>query len=163
MKVWSKALLVAVLALSLVGTAHAGSYSRQDATLFLDGQVLIRFDQLLLGWTTTDSAIDHLRYQITCLKGKIVLNNVEYLDRAFGSDQDVVRWKQSPSSLGRDLSYKNFHMDRHHPVSFWKHNKLDIAPYDLDTAKVRFHFHTLGRDYQVTWIPKTGELSSVWQ
>ena len=57
-------LLLVVLAAFLVmaASAEAGSYTKQNHSLYLDGKVLVRFDQLLLGWTRDQMEIDRIRF-----------------------------------------------------------------------------------------------------
>lgn len=153
----AKIVLFAVLALTLVTSAEAGNYTKQNVSLYLDGKVLIRFDQLLLAWNRDQTAIDRIKYEISCEKGKIVLNNVVYLDRAGGSPKDNVRWSLAPFALNQDISAK-----LHHPLSFIRSTRVNIKPFDLDTAQVQFLFHASGRDCKVIWFPKTGELFGTW-
>ena len=161
MKGWTKLFLVALAVLTLASAAQAGSYYKKNASLFLDGKVHIRFDHLLLGWTRDHKAIDRVRYEITCLKGQAVLQNVEYLDSAL-NDTASVRWYQSPYDMKADFSAQNFHMDRHHLISIKRTNHVKIAPYCLNSAKVRFHIRASGRNYKVIWSPKTGDIYSTW-
>ena len=73
MKKLSLLLVVLAAFLVLAVSAEAGSYTKQNHSLYLDGKVLVRFDQLLLGWTRDQKEIDRIRFKMTCLKGKAVL------------------------------------------------------------------------------------------
>ena len=161
MKGWTKFLLVCLAILALATSVNAGSYYKKNVSLFLDGKIHIRFDYLLLGWTRDERAVDRLRYEMTCLKGNAILQNVEYLDSAL-NDAASVRWYQSPYDMNTNFSAKNFHMDRQHRVSIKHTNHLKIAPYSLISAQVRFHIYAAGRNYKVIWAPKTGDVYSTW-
>jgi len=162
MKKYFKLLLVVAAFFALVGIANAGGYTKDNATLYLDGKILIRFDTLHVGWSRDQKTLDRIRYKLTCLKGKAVLNNVEYLDSAL-EGKESIRWSQSTTGLNKDISAVNYHMDRQHKISHSNtSNDVKIAPYDLKTAKVRFHITASGRNFKVTWCPKTGDISSTW-
>jgi len=152
-------LLAAFLVMAV--SAEAGSYTKQNHSLYLDGKVLIRFDQLLLGWTREQKEIDRVRFKMTCLKGGAVLNNIEYLDTAVDG-KETVRWAKSQNPMNVDFSAKLGHLDRAHRVSIAQTNQIKIAPYDLKTAKVRFHVKASGRNYKITWVPLTGEVHAIW-
>jgi hypothetical protein len=152
--------LAALIAL-LATSAQAGSYVKESASLFLDGKVHIRFDQLMIAWTRDQKIIDRLKYKITCLAGKAVLVNVEYLDKAAGN-QDSVRWAESASGLNIDFSAKLHHLDRQHRISISKTNHPQIAPYDMNSALVRFLVQASGRIFKIIWAPKTGQIYSTW-
>ncbi|HOT27460.1 MAG TPA: hypothetical protein PLU72_04670 [Candidatus Ozemobacteraceae bacterium] len=161
MKKMSLFLVVLAAFLFMAASAEAGSYTKQNHSLYLDGKVLVRFDQLLLGWTRDQKEIDRIRFKMTCLKGKAVLDNVEYVDAAVDG-KEAVRWAKSQSPMNLDFSAKLGHMDRAHRVSIAQTTEFKVAPYDLKTAKVRFHIQASGRNYKVTWVPLTGEVHATW-
>ncbi len=161
MKKLSLFLVVLAAFLFLTASAEAGSYTKQNHSLYLDGKVLVRFDQLLLGWTRDQKGIDRIRFKMTCLKGKAILDNVEYIDAAIDG-RETVRWAKSQAPMNLDFSARLGHMDRAHRVSVAQTTEFKVAPYDLKTAKVRFHIQASGRSYKVTWVPLTGEVHAIW-
>ena len=160
MKRLFKLFLVVVLFASVAMAVQAGSYSKQNHSLYLDGKVLVRFDHLLLAWSH-DGNVDRIRYKITCLAGKAVLDKVEYLDTAIEGRQ-TVRWTQSEQPLNLDFSAKFSHLDKHHRVAISQTNHTAVKPFDLASAKVCFHIKASDRNYKVFWAPKTGEVYAIW-
>ncbi|MDD2997518.1 MAG: hypothetical protein PHV05_00575 [Candidatus Riflebacteria bacterium] len=147
---------------AITNEATAGSYSKEDFSIFLGGEVHVRFDQLLLGWTKTQEHIDRIKYRLTCLNGNAILTNVEYLDRALTPDQTIVRWRQSATPLFWDFSERFNRLDGHHKISIGKTNSVKIKPYCLDSARVRFHIRALARNYLVVWAPRSGNVYTTW-
>ena len=155
-------LFVALLfAFAWIATAEAGNYAKENTSIYLDGKVHIRFDSLRLGWDRDQKFADRIRYRITCLAGKAVLNNVEYLDTAV-DDKESVRWTLSKDNMNEDFSAISSHLEKSHIVRLYRDLKIKVQPYNLDTAKVRFHIFASGRDYKVTWEPKTGKMYASW-
>ncbi|MBF0501598.1 MAG: hypothetical protein HQM09_15775 [Candidatus Riflebacteria bacterium] len=142
-------------------SVYAGHFVKNNAFLFLDGKINIRFDDLQLGWSRDDLAVDHLRYEMTCLNGKAILNNVEYLDSAVDG-QESVRWQQASGRMNQDFSSRFGHLDKQHRIQVAYSTKLKIIPYSLDNAKVRFSIFANGRDFKIFWIPKTGQIYASW-
>lgn len=158
-RVFKLFLFVALFA-AIAVSAQAGSYFKQNHSLYLDGKVHIRFDYLLLAWSH-DGKIDRIRYKMTCLAGKAVLNKVEYLDNAVDGKQ-TSRWTESEQPLNLDFSAKFSHLDKQHRVSISKTNHTAIKPYDLNSGKVCFHIKASDRNYKVFWTPKTGDIYATW-
>ncbi len=145
----------------LPNSAEAGSYFKKNFSLYLGGKVHIRFDYLLLGWTKSQEFIDKIRYKLTCLKGDAILTNVDFLDSAKSSTPGL-RWRQSSKGLHWDFSARFNRMDGKHKIAISKTNFVEIKPFSLDTAIVRFHIKTPERTYKVVWAPKTGKIYSTW-
>lgn len=143
------------------GMVEAGHLSKEGATIFLNGQVLIRFEQLYLSWPRNNAAIDVLRYRVRALRGKATLVNVDYQDRALG-DRDTVRWTHSPVSMNREFSAFNVRPDENHRFEITGKSVLQVRPFHLDSARVRFHLIAAGRSFVVIWRPKSGEVYATW-
>ncbi len=155
-----KLFLFVALFAAIAMSAQAGSYFKQNHSLYLDGKVHIRFDHLLLAWSH-DGKIDRIRYEMTCLAGKAVLDKVEYLDKAV-EGKLMSRWTQSEQPLNLDFSAKFSHLDKHHRVQISKTNFTSITPFDPASGKVCFHIKASDRNYKVFWAPKTGEVYAIW-
>ncbi len=151
--------LVVTFCLVLAVSCEAGGYSKQNHTIFLDGKVKVRFDQIVIGWTRSHQILDRIHYKMTCLAGKAVLVKVEYLDKAEG--KEAARWADTPAQ-GLDFSAITHHMDKQHRVSISKTLHPQVTPFDMDSAKVCFHIDAAGRHYKVFWLPKKGDVYAIW-
>ncbi|MFZ2955792.1 MAG: hypothetical protein WA705_02705 [Candidatus Ozemobacteraceae bacterium] len=154
-------LILVVFFACLTWSVQAGHYVKNNAFLFLDGKVHIRFDDLQLGWSRDEFAVDRLRYEMTCLKGKAILSNVEYIDSAI-EGRESVRWQQSSGRMNQDFSARFSHLDQQHRIQIAYSTKLKIQPYRLESVKIRFSIRANGRDFKVFWIPKTGQIYASW-
>lgn len=153
---------LALLALLAVAApVVAGHFTKEHATLFLNGTVQIRFDALQIGWSKDEKSIDHLRYVLCALKGKIILLNVEYLDRAM-NNRELVRWSQATAPLNLELSSRFNRLGNDPRGEVAQRSNLAISPFHLDSAQVRFHILATGRLYKVVWRPKSGEIFATW-
>lgn len=151
-----------VLFLALAATVNAGHYYHQEAaSIYLDGKVHIRFDQLKAGWSHDYKTLDNLRYTIVCLAGKAVLNNVEYLDAAIDG-KETSRWMQNKDKMNVDFSAIASHLEKSHIVRLYRDVKMGVTPFNMQTGKFRFHIFASGRNYKVTWEPKTGKIYAAW-
>lgn len=162
-----------VMCLFAATSAFAGSYTLDNGivhlqgdstfgkTLWLESQVKIKFNHLKIGWDHSGK-VDRIRYDISCLDGKAVLQNVKYIDNAVDG-RDSVRWQQSAEPLNRDFSYikddRDFRRDNNVKFS----SNLEIEPAKAKNSKVEFHIHASGRHYIVIWEPKNNKLSTTWQ
>ncbi|MBF0408196.1 MAG: hypothetical protein HQM10_12635 [Candidatus Riflebacteria bacterium] len=134
---------------------------KENASVFLEGRIHLRFDFLSIVPDKDEKKIDRLKYKISCLKGSAHLNNVEYLDSAAGGTE-TIRWHQSPKNMRQELKAR-FSKKMLPGESEISHSaKLDISPFSIDTAKVRFRISASGRDYKVIWIPNTRQIFTTW-
>ncbi len=164
--------LVLVSCLLFVPSAFAGTYTLDDKIVHLQGdtafgdihwlesQVKIRFNHLKLGWDH-HGKVDRIRYDISCLDGQAVLQNVEYVDNANGYYE--VRWQQAESALDRDFSFHKDDRDFNRDNNVKFSTKLSVEPSNAKTSKVKFHIHASGRHYIVIWEPVPGKLSTTWK
>lgn len=153
-------ILFAMLLLS-GNSVSAGSYFARNLSIFLGGKIHIRFDHLLLGWTKSQQFVDRIRYELTCLSGDAVLTNVDYLDEAL-YESPTMRWQQSDKEFYWDFSARANRLDGKHRISIKRTCNVQIKPYTLDTARVRFHISAMGRKYLVVWAPKTNRIYTTW-
>ncbi len=158
--------------LLLVPGAFAGTYTLDNYavhlqgdtgvgnTFWLESQVKIKFNHLRVSWDKAGS-MGRLRYDMTCLDGKAVLQNVKYIDDALNGTEQV-RWEQSATGLNRDFSYllDSTKLKRNNTVKF-NHN-LNLAPANIKNSKVEFHVHASGRHYIITWEPFTQKVYTSW-
>lgn len=146
----------------LVGmVANAGHFVKENTSMYLDGKVHVRFDTLKIGWSRDHQSVDNIRYRITCLAGEATLNNVEYLDTAVDGKENI-RWTQAADKMNVNFSARANKLEKSHIVRVYRELKVKIAPYNIATAKVRFHIRASGRDYKVTWEPKSGKMYAAW-
>ncbi len=155
------ALAVVVSMLLVVGIAEAGHYTKSNATIFLNGQVLLRFDELQIGTSNDGNAMEWLRYSVRALKGKAMLINVEYQDSALNG-RETVRWTQSATPLNCDISNRYNYLDKDTRALVKERCELKMRPCDLETARIRFHLQAAGRQFIVIWRPKSGEVYATW-
>ncbi len=130
-------------------------------TLWLESQVKIKFNHLKLGWDHSGK-VDRIRYDISCLDGKVILQNVDYIDSAI-DNREQVRWIQSNANLNRDFSFIKDDRDHRRDNNVKYSQKLSIPSANLDSAMVRFHFTAQGRHYIVIWHPRTNKLTTTWK
>ncbi len=150
-----------LLVLVVASVAGAGHFAKDNSSIYLDGKVHLRFDTLHLAWARDGKNLDGLRYRITCLAGKAILNNVEYLDKAIDGKESV-RWVQSNNKMAVDFSAIPSHLEKSHIVRVYRDLHINVTPFNLDSGKVRFHIQAAGRDYKVTWEPKSEKIYATW-
>jgi len=150
-----------IMVFAMASIALAGHYEKHNSSIYLDGKVHIRFDTLHVGWAKDGKKIDKIRYRITCLAGKAILNNVEYLDSAVDGKESL-RWAQSNTKMGVDFSAIPSHLEKSHIVRVYRDLHVNIAPYQIESAKIRFHIQASGRDYKINWEPKSGKIWATW-
>ena len=156
-----------------VPSVYAGTYTLDDKVVHLQGntafgethwlesQVKIKFNHLKVGWDH-QGKVDRIRYDISCLDGQAVLQNVKYVDDALGGDCEV-RWEQSAIGLNRDFSFYKDDPDFRRDNNVKYSTKLNIYPAMVKHSKVEFHFHASDRHYIVIWEPFTGDLTTTWK
>ena len=164
-------LLVAILVTS--SSLFAGSFTSEGQvvhlqgdtsvgkTLWLESQVKLVFNHLKLAWDH-NGKVDRIRYHISCKDGKVVLQNVEYVDEAVHGHEHM-RWIQTDGNLERDFSFIKDNRDRYRDNVVKYSTRMNIAPADLDTAKVKFHFLAMNRHYIVVWEPKNNKFYTTWE
>lgn len=164
-KLWL-ALLIACLA--VIPGLQAGTYTLEKQivhlqgdttfgkTLWLESQVRIQFNHLKVGWDHSGK-VDRIRYDIACLDGQAVLQNVKYVDG------DQVRWEQSAENLNRDFSYVKDNRDSRRDNIVKYSTKLNIAPANPKYAEIQFHIKASGRHYIVVWKPAAKALATTWE
>lgn len=130
-------------------------------TLWLESQVKIQFNHLKLAWDHTGK-VDKIRYDISCLDGKAILQNVKYIDDAVDSHNQI-RWEQSDEDLNKDFSFIKDDRDNRRDNNVKYSSKLAIAPANYKNAKIEFHILASGRHYIVTWSPFKQTLSATWK
>ncbi|GAB4280526.1 MAG: hypothetical protein Kow0029_25190 [Candidatus Rifleibacteriota bacterium] len=140
---------------------HLQGDSSFGKTLWLESQVKLSFNHLKLGWDHTGK-VDRIRYDISCLDGKVVLQNVKYIDDAVDG-REMVRWEQSAENLNRDFSFIKDDRDNRRDNNVKYSTKLSIEPANVKNAKVEFHFTASGRHYIVIWEPRNQKLSATWE
>lgn len=170
-----KKLLVALVLMlvAVMPSLYAGSYTLDNGiihlqgdtsagkTFWLESQVKIQFNHLKLAWDHSGK-VDRVRYDISCLDGKVILQNVKYIDKAVDGAESV-RWQQSTENLNNDFSFIKDNRNSKRPNNVKYSTKMAIEPSDRNTAKVEFHFHASGRHYIVTWEPKANKIYSSWE
>lgn len=161
MKLHAKLVLVVLMLMAVVSVAQAGHYQKDGVSVYLDGKVHVRFDNLFIGSSRDGKSIDKIRYRMVCLAGKAILNNVEYIDSAIESKEST-RWTQSNAPMNVDFSARIGHLEKSHIIRVYRDIPVKITPYSMDNGKIRFHIHASGRDYKVTWEPKSDKVYASW-
>ncbi|MBF0543734.1 MAG: hypothetical protein HQM08_04840 [Candidatus Riflebacteria bacterium] len=134
---------------------------KENASIFLEGRIHLRFDFLGLDCGKDDKSIERLKYKITCLKGSALLNNVEYLDSAL-EGIETVRWQQCPKNMRQEITARFSKLVLPGEAEISHSAKLDIAPFSIENAKIRFRISASDRDYKVVWIPKSRQIFATW-
>lgn len=164
-KLW---LALLIVSLTVVPGLYAGTYtlnnevvhlqgdSSYGKTLWLESQVKIKFNHLKIGWDHAGN-VDRIRYDISCLDGKAVLQNVKYIDGG------QVLWAQSPENLNRDFSFVKDDRDMRRDYNVKYSTKLSVSLANAKKGKVEFHIQASGRHYIVIWEPVSQKLSTTWK
>lgn len=140
---------------------HLQGDTETGKTFWLESQVKIKFNHLKLAWDHTGK-VDRIRYDISCLDGKVILQNVKYVDDAVDACEQV-RWEQSTENLNKDFSFVKADRDNKRDNNVKYSSKLNIAPANAKNSKVEFHFHASNRHYIVIWEPVSQKLSATWK
>ncbi len=169
-----KKVLVVLFAfcLSLVPSLYAGSYSLDNHavhlqgdtgvgnTFWLESQVKIQLNHLKFTWDRNGTT-GRIRYDISCLDGKAILQNVKFIDSAETGEK--VRWEQSAEAMNRDFSFfkDSVKLKRNNRVKYSA--QVDITSANVKNAKVEFHVQASGRHYIITWEPLTQKVYTSWK